>query len=282
MTNGEILFAILTGLAINECCEISPWAARKLIRWSAHHRYVDPARAEIRAEELAALVDARPGKLLKLITALGFVTGTCAIALRRAIARRMHRVVQLVKRVTPGVRAPLTPLLTTTPVVLMDTSSHGARACDLLRGNSFVNNLERDWVLAACRRVDRELRSSGRSATVTVLTYYSAQAHALRRLLVAHQTDFPAIRFQVIGTLDEAQGHDSDFAIVSFCRAARSTRSKLAGFLSDLRRFHVVMTRARHGLILVGHAQTLRRVIPPINQVLDNAVVLHDLWEFEA
>jgi hypothetical protein len=72
MNFDEALLAIITGLAVNECCDVSPWAARKLVRWSAHHRYVPPAFAEVRAEELAALIDDRPGKLFKLITALGF------------------------------------------------------------------------------------------------------------------------------------------------------------------------------------------------------------------
>jgi hypothetical protein len=49
-----------------------PWAARKLVRWSAHRRYAPPSRAELRAEELAAYIDDRPGRLFKLITALGF------------------------------------------------------------------------------------------------------------------------------------------------------------------------------------------------------------------
>ena len=30
MTIDQILLAILTGLAVNECCDVSPWAARKL------------------------------------------------------------------------------------------------------------------------------------------------------------------------------------------------------------------------------------------------------------
>lgn len=72
MTTGQILLAILTGLIVNECCDMSPWLARKLVRWSAHRRYTPAARAELRAEELAAYIDDRPGRLFKLITALGF------------------------------------------------------------------------------------------------------------------------------------------------------------------------------------------------------------------
>lgn len=83
MTPGQILFAVLSGLAVNECCELSPWCARKLVRWSAHCRYTDAARADARAEELTALIDDRPGKLFKLITALGFAAGAVMASVRR-------------------------------------------------------------------------------------------------------------------------------------------------------------------------------------------------------
>lgn len=48
MTVGQILLAIITGLALNECCDVSPWVARELVHWSAHHRYVPPSRGEVR------------------------------------------------------------------------------------------------------------------------------------------------------------------------------------------------------------------------------------------
>ncbi|GAA2128866.1 C-terminal helicase domain-containing protein [Actinomadura napierensis] len=285
MTGGETLFAILSGLAINECCEISPWAARKLVHWSARRCYVDPVRAEVRAEELAALIDDRPGKLFKLITALGFVTGAIMSAVRRAVARNAPRIADLTKKLVRRGRAPLAPLLTGRAVVLLDTSTHGVRAYDARRANGFVNDLECDWVLAACRRINAEQRRRpGPPATVSVLTYYGAQAHALRRLLDTHYADFPGIRFQIVGTLGEAQGQQSEFAIVSFCRASRSGR--VIGFLNDVRRLHVARTRASRGLIMVGHAPTLRQIRGPaagvINQLLDSAMILHDLRELEA
>lgn len=88
MSGAEILIGVLLGLLVNEFCDVSPWAARKLVRWSAHRRYVNPARADARAEELARLIDDRPGKLFKLITALGFVSGAVMASARRTITRR--------------------------------------------------------------------------------------------------------------------------------------------------------------------------------------------------
>jgi hypothetical protein len=66
------ILSVLLAFAVNECCDVSPWAAKKILRWSARLRYCDPERAEIRDEELVALIEDMPGKLFKLITALCF------------------------------------------------------------------------------------------------------------------------------------------------------------------------------------------------------------------
>jgi mycothiol system anti-sigma-R factor len=82
-----ILLGIVSGLLTNEFCEFSPWCARKLVRWSAFRRYTDPDRAAIRAEELTALIDDRPGNLFKLFTAACFAANAVIVTARRAVAR---------------------------------------------------------------------------------------------------------------------------------------------------------------------------------------------------
>jgi hypothetical protein len=74
---------LLTGIAANECCAVSEWTARKLVRWSAHVRYGDTERAEIRAQELEAVIADRPGQLFKLFTALCFVFAAMRAWMRR-------------------------------------------------------------------------------------------------------------------------------------------------------------------------------------------------------
>lgn len=91
MTAWQVLVSILLGLAINECSEVSPWCARRLVRWSAHRRYTDRARADARAEELTALIDDRPGKLFKLFTALGFAAEAVDLTSRIRHALGSHR-----------------------------------------------------------------------------------------------------------------------------------------------------------------------------------------------
>lgn len=85
-----IVLSIVVGLIVNEFCEISPWCARKLVRWAAFQRYADPDRAEIRAEEWTALINDRPGKLFKLISAACFTLSAVIVSARR-IADRLRR-----------------------------------------------------------------------------------------------------------------------------------------------------------------------------------------------
>ena len=88
-----VLLSIGIGLLVNEFCEVSPWLARKLIRWSAFCRYSDPDRAQARAEELAAVINDRPGKVLKLATACGFAASAGLARVRRRVPRLARLVI---------------------------------------------------------------------------------------------------------------------------------------------------------------------------------------------
>ena len=74
-----LVAAVVLGLIIKECGELSPWLAQKLVRWAARVRY------PTRVEELSALIAERPGKLFKLVTAAGFV---CAALTYRVTHRK--------------------------------------------------------------------------------------------------------------------------------------------------------------------------------------------------
>lgn len=83
MSSWEILLGIILGLAVNESCDLSPWLAKKVVRWSARMQYGKSERAKIRAAELVSLIEERPGKLFKLATALGFAIAALMPLIRR-------------------------------------------------------------------------------------------------------------------------------------------------------------------------------------------------------
>jgi len=206
----------------------------------------------------------------------------CPEGLRRSLVeqrRMIEPIANLVKDPvyggdyrTPGAaglaQLGVTPLTSTTlrhPVTLLDTSSYGERARHRQYKNGCFNPLEVAWVVATCKRWESELRSvGGPPVTVSVLAFYRRQATLIREALGWPACRaFRALKFQVIDSIDKIQGQEADLVIISFCRAylGRNGPRRNAGlWLQDLRRLNVACTRARRGLILVGHGDTLRRL----------------------
>ena len=89
---------------------------------------------------------------------------------------------------------------------------------------------------------------------IGVISPYRAQVQYLRQLL-RNQAFFKPYRHLIsINTVDGFQGQERDIVLVSL---VRSNEQGQIGFLSDLRRMNVAMTRARMKLILLGDAPTL-------------------------
>ncbi|MCX5066659.1 hypothetical protein OOJ91_12295 [Micromonospora lupini] len=86
MNGWEIAASFVFGLLVNEMTDLSPWAARRLVRWAAYRWTTDPDIAAGYAEEWTAIVEERPGKLLKLLTAAQFSLGAAGRALPRVWA----------------------------------------------------------------------------------------------------------------------------------------------------------------------------------------------------
>ena len=89
-----------------------------------------------------------------------------------------------------------------------------------------------------------------------IITPYRGQARLIRRLLKMQHFFRKLRRHVTVGTVDGFQGQERDVIIISLVR--ENTEGNI-GFLRDLRRMNVAMTRARMKLIIVGNAQTLNR-----------------------
>jgi hypothetical protein len=157
-------------------------------------------------------------------------------------------------------RSGVTPLTTQTfdhPVVFLDTSARGKEE---QRGHGFVNKLERDWIVNACRVYERELTGSG-AVTVSILSFYLAQALEIRKQLKAPRyPGFRRLSFERIDPIDRIQGQQSDLVFISFCRSQPHPGRDFGQWLQDLRRLNVACTRARRALVLVGHREMLSRL----------------------
>lgn len=87
-----------------------------------------------------------------------------------------------------------------------------------------------------------------------IITPYRAQVDLLIKLLDASGILQPVKPLITINTVDAFQGQERDVIAISFVRS--NERSEV-GFLGDIRRTNVAMTRARKKLIMVGDSATL-------------------------
>ncbi len=86
-----------------------------------------------------------------------------------------------------------------------------------------------------------------------VIVPYKAQATLIQGLLTGYVGDAEKVRLNV-GTVDSFQGGERDVILYGF---TRSNPQRQVGFLKELRRINVAVTRARQQLVLVGDVETL-------------------------
>ncbi|KAJ3096981.1 hypothetical protein HK100_005459 [Physocladia obscura] len=92
-----------------------------------------------------------------------------------------------------------------------------------------------------------ELLSEVKPKNIGVITGYAAQVECIIRELSNANIEGIAVR-----TVDGFQGQERDVIIFSGVKA-----NNQLGFLKDYRRLNVMLTRAKRGLIIVGHKQTM-------------------------
>ena len=91
---------------------------------------------------------------------------------------------------------------------------------------------------------------------VGIISPYRAQVQLLRQLLRKSESLKPFRRFITVNTVDGFQGQERDIIVISL---VRSNDEGQIGFLRDLRRMNVAITRARMKVIILGDRSTLTR-----------------------
>lgn len=89
---------------------------------------------------------------------------------------------------------------------------------------------------------------------IGLISPYQGQVRLLRQLMKRDRFWRPLRSLITVGTVDGFQGQERDIIIISM---VRQNEEGQIGFLSDLRRMNVAITRARMKLIIVGDRQTL-------------------------
>ena len=142
-----------------------------------------------------------------------------------------------------------------------DDSDMSTRSHEEFVGSSYgrINKLEaRQTLLTLAEyylRIGRQ-RILDERIDVGIISPYRAQVQYLRHLI--KKVDFfkPFRKYITVNTVDGFQGQERDVILISL---VRSNDEGQIGFLRDLRRMNVAITRARMKLIILGDVATLTR-----------------------
>jgi superfamily I DNA and/or RNA helicase len=164
----------------------------------------------------------------------------------------------------PGVAA--TPL-TETPVEFVDTAGAGHDEEKEPDGESRLNPGEAALVR---RKVEALLAAGVAGGEIAVIAPYAAQVRRLREEL--------SIEGLEIDSVDGFQGREKEAVVISL---VRSNAEGEIGFLADVRRTNVALTRARRKLLVIGDSATLS-ALPFYRRLIEHfeaTGAYHTVWE---
>uniref|UniRef100_A0A8C2KX37 DNA replication ATP-dependent helicase/nuclease n=1 Tax=Cyprinus carpio TaxID=7962 RepID=A0A8C2KX37_CYPCA len=137
------------------------------------------------------------------------------------------------------------------PVCFLDTSE--VPAPETVEKSGISNHTESILVQALVTLLF--IKAGCRASDIGVIAPYRQQLKAISSLLQGDT--FKALE---VNTVDKYQGRDKSVIIVSFVRS--NSEGNLGELLQDWRRLNVAITRAKHKLLMLGSAPTLRRYAP--------------------
>lgn len=165
--------------------------------------------------------------------------------------RRMHpKISRLIKPLYPALRD---HSITHTYPEIEGTSSrcffmkHNHFEDDEGESHSHLNTFEANFVAALCAHL---VKSGYDESQITVLSPYLGQVRLLKQKL---RRDVSTTNVHITA-VDNFQGEENDIIVISL---VRSNRNKSMGFLAVENRINVALTRARHGMFIVGNADML-------------------------
>lgn len=128
------------------------------------------------------------------------------------------------------------------PLIFIDTSKYENNKEFSLDSHSYKNNLESEIVLEIINMyLDKKINPQD----IGVISPYSKQVR-----LIKEKTKNISVK-----SVDGFQGGEKDIIIISL---VRSNEEKNIGFLDDIRRLNVSLTRAKKKLIVIGNKETLQ------------------------
>lgn len=146
-----------------------------------------------------------------------------------------------------------------TPINWIDTSDMDFK--EEFIGETFgrINKAEADLLLQELKAYINRIggkRVLEERIDFGIISPYKAQVQYLRNKIKASGSLKPYRSLLTVNTVDGFQGQERDVIFISLVRANEDGQ---IGFLNDLRRMNVAITRARMKLVILGEAETMKR-----------------------
>ncbi|WP_022824938.1 AAA domain-containing protein [Hymenobacter norwichensis] len=144
-------------------------------------------------------------------------------------------------------------------VEFLDTAGFGFQELGIAESRSIANPEEADLLLKRLAQLLEPYDAADHTEdllTIGVIAPYRAQINYLKDAVEGNDelAGLMEHRMLSVGTVDSFQGQERDIIAISLTRS--NTQGEI-GFLSDIRRMNVGMTRARKKLLIVGDSSTL-------------------------
>ncbi len=148
-----------------------------------------------------------------------------------------------------------------TPMTWIDTAQLDIEAHEELVGETYgrINRAEAHLTIDTLQQYFERLgrqRVIDERLDVGIISPYRAQVQLLRRMLRKSAYFKPLKQLISVNTVDGFQGQERDIIVISLVRANDEGQ---IGFLRDLRRMNVAITRARMKLFILGDSTTMTR-----------------------
>lgn len=140
------------------------------------------------------------------------------------------------------------------PIDFIDTAGCGFNETQDPETLSRFNSEEAQLLLQRIEKLIEEIGTEDWGYTIGLIAPYRAQVDHLKKLVESSDILENFKTFITINTVDAFQGQERDIIAISF---VRSNDKSEVGFLGDIRRTNVAMTRAKKKLIMVGDSATL-------------------------
>jgi len=165
------------------------------------------------------------------------------------------------------------------PLMFIDTAGCGFD--EKADGTSIINSEEAVFLLKHLTELIGNIEAQKLTPfpSIAVISPYKQQVHLLKELMFSNPVSMVHANKISINTIDSFQGQERDVVYISL---TRSNNESNIGFLQDIRRMNVAMTRAKKKLVVIGDGATLSRshFYSDFMKYAEDLHLYHSAWEF--